>query len=304
MSHDIKIICNFRTIMPSARFDEIIFSLENAANIEVTNLYIFNKARYFFKNIDNKFINLDLREISQTFSKNINNLCDYINVHFAPIDGQPSPKYLAPNKNIDLYGNYEDMVPYNELHTELCNLTSKTKNSYNHLIENCTQFKENFNTKDEQDLFTIIHKLEGVNVPSNLSSITTFDQSYTLAELVNDITQQANQGKYANALDRVHTYCIKRFKFLLKKYNISFTEKETVYGLAGKYKNYLVRNKEFSEFTLKSLKHAVGLLKELNSIRNDETLSHDNTLINQHEAQYIFDTITNVLKFIEVSESK
>ena len=46
-----------------------------------------------------------------------------------------------------------------------------------------------------------------------------------------------------------------------------------------------------------------NIFDEFNSVRNNNSLAHDNQLLNPDEAKYVFDNITLLLRFINKIES-
>ena len=50
------------------------------------------------------------------------------------------------------------------------------------------------------------------------------------------------------------------------------------------------------------MKSTVETFELYNGIRNNESLAHDNTLVESNEARFIFDTIVNMLRFVKTIE--
>ena len=54
--------------------------------------------------------------------------------------------------------------------------------------------------------------------------------------------------------------------------------------------------------TIQIIKNAVGVFEKFNHVRNNQSLAHDNELIDAAEARFIYDSITAFLRFIESVE--
>jgi len=132
--------------------------------------------------------------------------------------------------------------------------------------------------------------------------VEKFSSEITLEELVNDIRRTLDAGKPEVAIDRLHTYCMKKIKHLLKIRDITYKEKDTLDALFSRYRNELVQDKKLSKFSDKALKSSIDLLKEFNYLRNNKSLAHDKKILNNSEAQYIFSTVNSTLVLIRALE--
>ena len=52
------------------------------------------------------------------------------------------------------------------------------------------------------------------------------------------------------------------------------------------------------------MKSSISLLDSFNDVRNNQSLAHDNQILNYDESVLIFNNIINLIKFIENIESK
>ena len=72
----------------------------------------------------------------------------------------------------------------------------------------------------------------------------------------------------------------------------------------GKYIKLLERNRELREISKRALKGGISIFESFNNVRNNESLAHDNDIVDHAEARYIFDTITALLRFIKTIEAE
>ena len=118
-----------------------------------------------------------------------------------------------------------------------------------------------------------------------------------------DIHRCLVANKPETAIDRLHTYCTKKIAHLLELRSIECGDDEPLHSRFGKYRKVLVAERSLSDFTDKAMKSAIGLLEELNDIRNNRSLPHDNTMLDPAEARYVFDTVSALLVLVRSVEA-
>ena len=80
----------------------------------------------------------------------------------------------------------------------------------------------------------------------------------------------------------------------------------------GNYIKLLEQERPLRKVSQRILKSSIGTLEAFNNVRNNESLAHDNNLVEQVEARFIYDSIIAILRFLksveadqfEASESK
>jgi hypothetical protein len=90
-----------------------------------------------------------------------------------------------------------------------------------------------------QRYFEIIEGIEGAG-PALAGAIERFAENATLDELVASIERDIHAGKPQVVLDRLHTYCMKKFAHLLRQRGEEVSEKDTLNARAGRYFNPLI----------------------------------------------------------------
>ncbi len=105
------------------------------------------------------------------------------------------------------------------------------------------------------------------------------------------------------ALDRVHTYCVKRFRNLLASRNQAVDAKTPLDAIFGAYGKALRDEGAVSEFALPTLRVQHKLFDGLNQARNKRSFAHDNALLDVSKAQFIIDSVLASLAFIERIEA-
>ena len=130
-------------------------------------------------------------------------------------------------------------------------------------------------------------------------AIRNFSDDTTLAKLRASIAEDLIAEKPDIALDRVHTYCVKRLRHLLAAKGKPFDTGTPLDALFGAYGRILKETGAISEFALPTLRAQHKLFDGLNQARNKRSLAHDNELLDPSEAQFVIDCTLASLAFIE-----
>lgn len=149
--------------------------------------------------------------------------------------------------------------------------------------------------------FEIVRFFEGDSQSIDASEIQRFEPSETLEELVDSIRRDIDAKKPQAALDHLHTYCMKRFDFLIRSRGGDPCGKdEPLHSPVGRYVKLLSNDRELTPMTKRIVKSSISVFEELNPIRNNQSLAHDNpALVAMEEARFIFDSVTALLRFVK-----
>ena len=151
----------------------------------------------------------------------------------------------------------------------------------------------------------IVANLEGAAGMVRTDAIDRFTADETLGELVSGIERDVDAGHPGAALDRLHTYCMKKLAYLVSRDDPLTRPADTLNARLGQYFGPTRRNaKDPHPVSAEIMRGAVKTFELFNSVRNDRSLAHDNALIERAEARFIFDAIVNVLRFIKVTEGE
>ena len=150
-----------------------------------------------------------------------------------------------------------------------------------------------------QRFMQVVERLERKANLSDTDALVAFAEDATLDQLIEAIQRDVAAGRHAAALDRLHTYCMKRFTSLLNEAGLPHVREEPLQSRVGKYVKWLIETRDPRPMTQQILKNAMGILQQFNDIRNNRSFAHDNDLIDAHEARLIFDTVVAILRFLE-----
>jgi len=151
--------------------------------------------------------------------------------------------------------------------------------------------------------FSVISKLEGDKPEIDLKAFSKFDDSNTLYALIQSIERDIRAGAPEAAMDRLHLFCVKRFRHLLDVRQVQTSPNEPLNSLVGKYKKALEAEGQISDMSLLFIRYSIAVFEKFNDIRNNRSLAHDNHLLDPKGARFIFNAVGAVLRFIKGIDS-
>jgi hypothetical protein len=155
----------------------------------------------------------------------------------------------------------------------------------------------------KKHFFDLLIKIEGDMVAPRTDVIERFAPGETLEEIIAAIGRDIEAQKPVAALDRLHTYCMKRFGHLLDGHGVAWDRSEPLHGRVGKYVKALEAKHPLTDVSRQIIKGAIGVFEKFNHVRNNNSLAHDNNLISNVEAHFIFDSVGSVLRFVKRIET-
>lgn len=163
-------------------------------------------------------------------------------------------------------------------------------------------YGENKNIKLFDECNEIINKKLG-NYEPKLLSLEDCDNFLIL--LKEEINSSIERDRYISALDRLHTFFIRYLRLICEKNNITLNDNEnkrldTIYKKYIKSKNFESHlTSSLSKSMIKSLMMQIQNLGKFNNVRNNESMAHDNELLNEYESKYIVNSILCLIEFIQ-----
>ena len=152
-------------------------------------------------------------------------------------------------------------------------------------------------------LFKFIDELEKSSSMKIEDALRDFSNDTSLPKLRASIANDLIAENPDVAIDRIHTYCVKRFRTLLDHRGQNFDTKTPLHTIFGAYGKTLKDAGTVSEFALPTLRVQHKLFEGLNDARNKRSFAHDNQLLSVSEAQFIVDSVLAALAFIERIEA-
>ena len=154
--------------------------------------------------------------------------------------------------------------------------------------------------------FAAIARLEGRSDTIDASAIETFEPGETLEELVASIRRDLDAKKPQAALDRLHTYCMKRFASLVRKHGGGICGKDgPLHSQVGRYVKLLQAQRTLTPMSERIVKSSISVFEAMNPVRNDQSFAHDNPdLIEMEEARFIFESVAAFLRYAKAIDGR
>jgi hypothetical protein len=157
--------------------------------------------------------------------------------------------------------------------------------------------------RHQLSLFELIDRVEsGASTPA-IDAVVAFTRDETLEELVQAIRRDAEADRPQAALDRLHTYSMKKFAHLLLLRNAPADKAEPLHSRVGRYVKQLEAERELRPVTKQIMKNCIGIFQSYNDVRNSHSFAHDNIVVEKEEARFIFETVVSMLRFVRSIEA-
>lgn len=123
--------------------------------------------------------------------------------------------------------------------------------------------------------------------------------------LTRAVRESIERNEPEAGLDRLHTFTIKYLRVLCNQRGISTDREKPLHSLAGEYVKSLKESGHLeSEMTERILKSNISTLDAFNKVRNEQSLAHDNRILNYNEALLIYSHVASAIRFIEALERR
>jgi HEPN domain-containing protein len=137
---------------------------------------------------------------------------------------------------------------------------------------------------------------------SEVIDLSHISKTDIIKKALEDANQFMKEGKYASAIDRVHTAFHGYLRKCLDEKNVSYEESDTLAQLYSKLHNYIAQNivGDTEGLIKTTLRSASGIVSAINDIRNKYSLVHPNqSLISDREAKLCIQLIRDVTSYID-----
>jgi hypothetical protein len=106
-------------------------------------------------------------------------------------------------------------------------------------------------------------------------------------------------------LDRLHTFVIKLIRTLSERRGIRIDRDKPLHSIFGEYVKVLREQGLIqSPMTERILKSSISTMEAFNRVRNDESLAHDNRVLNYDESLLIFSHVCSSVQFVRALERR
>lgn len=121
--------------------------------------------------------------------------------------------------------------------------------------------------------------------------------------LARSVKQAIDANEPETGLDRLHTYVLKYMRTLCEKHGIPTPRDKPLHSLVGEYvKHMKAKGCIESEMTERILRSSISTMEAFNRVRNEQSLAHDNPILNYNESLLIFNHVVSSIMFMEALE--
>lgn len=139
----------------------------------------------------------------------------------------------------------------------------------------------------------------------DIDAIGSVSEEREFEVLSNSIREAINRNEPETGLDRLHTYVLKYMRHLCQKHGIDTDREKPLHSLVGEYIKWLrTEGLLESEMAERILKSTISIMEAFNHVRNDQSLAHDNPVLNYNESLLILSHVTSSIKFIRALEER
>lgn len=151
----------------------------------------------------------------------------------------------------------------------------------------------------------IVKRLKQGGEVFEIGAIEAIEEGREFETLVKSVRDAIEKNEPENGLDRLHTYTVKLLRVLCNKHGVLVDMSKPLHSLMGEYRKKLVEKGLIdSPMTSQILKVTTSLLQAYCDVRDDQTLAHDNPILNYEESLLIYNFVTSAIRFIRAIEAK
>jgi hypothetical protein len=119
------------------------------------------------------------------------------------------------------------------------------------------------------------------------------------------VRESIDKNEPEAGLDRLHTFVIKYVRLLCEQRGIPVIRGKALHSLFGEYVKRLRDGGHIeSDMTGRILKSSIATLEAFNDVRNNQSLAHDNLLLNYDAALLIFNHVASSIRFLRNLEGR
>ncbi|MDO8675235.1 MAG: abortive infection family protein [Candidatus Omnitrophota bacterium] len=155
------------------------------------------------------------------------------------------------------------------------------------------------------DCVRIIDRLkQGGSVPE-IEAISPNSEEKDFETLAKSVRDAIDKNEPEAGIDRLHTFVVKYIRVLCKEKGIDVSRDKPLHSFFGEYVKRLQKDGLVeSEMTERILKSSISMMEAFNHVRNNQSLAHDNPVLNYNESLLIFNHVTSTIRFLATLTNK
>lgn len=151
----------------------------------------------------------------------------------------------------------------------------------------------------------IVSRLLQAGPVSELDALMAVTNDRDFEAVAKAVRDAIERNEPEAGLDRLHTFVIKYVRLLCEQRGISVSRGKPLHSLFGEYVKSLKRDGLIeSLMTERILKSSISTLEAFNDVRNNQSLAHDNPVLNYDEALLIYNHVAISVRFLRNLEAR
>lgn len=156
-----------------------------------------------------------------------------------------------------------------------------------------------------EECLRIVARLRQASPVADLDALSAIADEGDFEAVAAHVREVIEKNQPEAGLDRLHTFVIKYVRTLCEARGITVVREKPLHSLFGEYVKRLREDGQLeSEMTARILKSAISVLEAFNDVRNNQSLAHDNPILNYDESLLIFNDVASSVRFIRTLEDK
>jgi len=140
---------------------------------------------------------------------------------------------------------------------------------------------------------------------SEIEAILPITDERSFNTLAKSVKEAIEKNEPELGIDRLHTFVVKYMRELCRKHGIAAEKDKPLHSLVGEYVKALKEKGHIeSVMTERILKSSISTLEAFNRVRNDQSLAHDNEILNYDESLLIFSHVASVIRLMQAMERR
>lgn len=145
----------------------------------------------------------------------------------------------------------------------------------------------------------IVTRLQQGGTVTELDALVAEPDARDFDIVAKQVREAIDKNQPEAGIDRLHTFVVKFIRTLCEEQGIPAPRDKPLHSLFGEYvKRLRAGNHLESEMTVRILKSSISVLEAFNDVRNNQSLAHDNPVLNYDESLLIFNHVASSVRFL------
>lgn len=154
-----------------------------------------------------------------------------------------------------------------------------------------------------EDCDRIVTRLLSTAPVPDLDALAATTDDRDFEALARQIREAIEKNQPEDGLDRLHTFAIKFVRGLCEAHGIAVTREKPLHSLFGEYVKKLKDKGHLQSIMAERiLRSSISTLDAFNDVRNNQSLAHDNKILNYDESLLIFNHVASAVRFLRSLE--